>query len=250
MTDESNEERMRRISRDQYDRPLPKRFYKEVTVSSLNEIELDGRKVKTPLKVAFTAPSRALAEAIAVEWRAQDKVINPGLMPLTKLANTAIDRTSDQRDNIIREMVEYANADMVCYRADRPPELVKMQADNWDPVLDWIASHYGAHFQTRLGVLHGDQPADTLSTIAQALGEMDLVQLTVAYNLCTLTGSALLTLMLVNQALDADAGWRLTHVDEDYQIIQWGHDHEAKRRRELRRVEYDALLEFLRLAKT
>jgi len=92
MSGETEDQRFERLSRDRIHRPLPKRFYKSVAVTEQFGIALDGRSVKTPLKAPLVLPNRALAEAVAAEWNAQIEVINPQVMPLTKLANTAIDR--------------------------------------------------------------------------------------------------------------------------------------------------------------
>jgi chaperone required for assembly of F1-ATPase len=59
MTEETADERMNRLSKDRYERPLPKRFYKTVTISDDNAILLDGRAVKTPMKAPFVLPNRA-----------------------------------------------------------------------------------------------------------------------------------------------------------------------------------------------
>ena len=53
-------------------RPLPKRFYKAVTVSADADnrsisILIDGKTVRTPAKSALAVPSAALAESIAAD---------------------------------------------------------------------------------------------------------------------------------------------------------------------------------------
>jgi chaperone required for assembly of F1-ATPase len=45
----------------------------------------------------------------------------------------------------------------------------------------------------------------------------------------------------------AEHGWLAAHVDEDYQIAEWGEDEEALARRAGRRMEYDALVGMLTL---
>ena len=111
MSEETEDERWERLSRDRIHRPLPKRFYKSVAVTDRLGIALDGRTVKTPLKAALVLPNQDLAEAEAAEWDAQVDVINPHAMPLTKLANTAIDRATTEKAKIAAEILEFAGSD-------------------------------------------------------------------------------------------------------------------------------------------
>src|SRR5436190_10129506 len=140
MSDETEDQRWERLSRDRIHRPLPKRFYKSVAVTDQLGIALDGRNVKTPLKAALVLPMRPLAEAVAAEWDAQVDVINPHVMPLTKLANTAIDRANSESSKIATEILEFAGSDMVCYRAESPAGLVLRQTAHWDPIIAWAKS--------------------------------------------------------------------------------------------------------------
>jgi chaperone required for assembly of F1-ATPase len=248
MTDETDDERMQRLSRDHYERPLAKRFYKVVSVTAELGIALDGRSVKTPMKAAFVAPNRRLAEAIAVEWDAQDKFINPGVMPLTRYTNTAIDRATSERDSIIAECVQYAGSDLVCYRATTPPDLVAAQKQYWDAVLAWAAQHLGADFKAHQGVIHKVQEQAALDAVQQRISALNGFELTAVYNLMTLTGSILLALMLQAGAHTAEEGWATALVDEDHQIKHWGEDWEATKRRASRLIDYHACLQFLVLS--
>ncbi len=247
MSDETNDQRMTRLSKDRYERPLPKRFYKTVSISDANAILLDGRAVKTPMKAPLILPNRAIAEAVAAEWEAQDKVINPGAMPFTKYANTAIDRAVTEREPVLDDFAKYAGSDLVCYRADRPPALVQLQSLHWNPVLDDTRLNLGITFKTTPGIVHIAQDASAIAAVRTAAAALDPLHLTLLYNLTTLTGSALLSLMLVAGRASAEQGWAAAHVDEDYQISQWGADQQAMARRAGRRLDYDALLQMINL---
>ncbi len=247
MSDESAEQRWERLSKDRVDRPLPKRFYKAVSVGNDLTILLDGRAVKTPLKQKLILPTRTLAEAIAAEWVAVDKVINPALMPLTKLANTAIDTVTASRAHVVSEIVAYAGNDLVCYRAERPSDLVALQAKAWDPVLLWAKATLGAEFLTTTGVIHIGQPPAALSEMRSHLLILDNFRLTAIHSAMTLTGSALLALMLHAQATSAEQAWATAHVDEDFQIAQWGPDVQAAQRREWRKADFMASSQFMNL---
>ena len=175
---------------------MTRRFFKEVTVSSDNGIMLDARVLKTPLKAVLKLPMPALAEAIATEWREQGEHIKPLSMPITRLANTAIDRAGAERDKIKAEIIAFAGSDMVCYRAGSPPALISRQAEMWDPVVDWAQRVLDAPFVVTTGVMHVEQPEAAIKAFAVHLHAMDDFTIAVLHNLTTLTGSALMAAML------------------------------------------------------
>ena len=247
MTDETENERWERLSRDRMVRPLPKKFYKRASVTDELGIALDGRVVKTPMKAKLILPSLGLAQAVADEWNAQVVVINPAAMPLTKMANTAIDRAGGERDFVAGQVVEFAGSDMVCYRADQPEALMILHASAWDPILKWAEAVMAVKFTIVSGVIHHPQPPETRAAVAAHVARLDHFQLTAAHNLTTLTGSALLGLMLVAGKISPEAGWQAAHVDEDFQIAVWGTDEEAAQRRVWRKTDFDGSLQFLNL---
>jgi chaperone required for assembly of F1-ATPase len=226
-------------------RGVKRRFYKTVTVTPELGIALDGRPVKTPKKVQLVLPNAALAEAVAEEWRGQGEKLNPAGMWLTKLANTAIDRVEPGRARIMEEIVDYAASDLVCYRADRPPDLVKRQKELWDPVIAWALAALDASFEVTPGVMPKPQSTEALRAVAAELEPMSSHELAALHSITTLTGSALLALMQARRAITPEAAWKAAHVDEDYQIEQWGEDEKAKHRRAARQREFKACCRYL-----
>ncbi len=234
----------------QSDRPLPKRFYKEVAVrvetpeapcsSPVWGLLLDGRPVNTPGKVALAVPSETLAEAIAEEWRAQGDFIDPETMPITKIVNSAIDGVTGREKEVAADIVAFAGSDLVCYRAEGPAELVERQAEAWNPVLRWAQDALGTRFVLAAGVMPVMQPDDALRTFATAIEDCGGLELCALHVMTTLTGSALLALAHARGAMSAEAVWAAAHVDEDFQIAQWGADEEATHRRERRLREFQA----------
>jgi chaperone required for assembly of F1-ATPase len=247
MTDETPDERMRRLITGQFNRPLPRKFYKQVEVSDDAAILLDGRLIKTPLKNRLQLPSLVLAQAVAAEWDAQVHVINIESMPLTKLANTALDRVVAERAHVLDEVVQYAGSDLICYWADRPPELVDRQRQHWHPVLKWINHTFGTDFRITESIQHLKQDQESLSRLREFVSALNNWQLTGLYLLMTLTSSAFLALMLQQAAATPETIWAAAHVDEDYQISQWGEDAEAAARRTKRKLEFDGLVKYFRL---
>lgn len=230
---------------------LRKRFYREAHVGEAESagfpLLLDGKPVKTPAKRALAAPTRALAEALAQEWAAQADVIDPARMPLTRLANAVIDAVAAAPAPVAGEVTKYLASDLLCYRADRPQGLIERQTTMWDPVLAWARDDKGARFVLAEGVMHVAQPAATIDAMRATI-PADPWRLGAVSAITTLTGSALLALALVHDAIGADAAWEAAHVDEDWQIAQWGRDDEALARRAYRRTEFDAAVAVLHLS--
>lgn len=229
-----------------------RRFYKKVAVTGTTapfEVTLDERSLRTPLKRALDLPSRRLAEAVASEWAAQAEKIDPHSMPYTKLANTALDRVAGDRERIVSQIVDFAGSDLVCYRAEKPRDLIERQARAWQPVLDWARATFAAEFLVAEGIVHIEQPSRSLGAMRDYLGGKSPWALTALHNLTTLTGSALIAAMACDSAILPAEAWLAAHVDEDWQIEQWGSDEEARHRRDYRRREFDNCLRFCELSR-
>jgi chaperone required for assembly of F1-ATPase len=224
--------------------PQIKRFYKSAGVGEAENgfaILLDGRNALTPAKAALVAPTRALAEAIAAEWAAQGETIEPAQMPLTRLANSALDGVARAIEETVAEIAGYAGADLVCYRATEPENLALLQAEAFDPILAWAEQALGARFVLAGGVMHVAQPEASLAAVHAAVAAHgDPMALTALHGLTSLSGSVLIALAIADGATSAETGWRAAHVDEDFQIERWGADAEAERRREARWREFAA----------
>jgi len=212
------------------------------------QVMLDGRPVHTPQRSRQVLPSRPLAEAIAAEWDAQGGEINPTAMPLTRLANSAIDRAAPRREEVISGIVAYGETDLLCYRAQWPQKLVALQAQSWDPILAWLAQTLGAELTVVAGIMHTPQPPEAIAALTQAVRAYDDFALTAMNQMTTLTASLVLTLAVARARLEAAEAWRTAHLDEDWQISQWGEEAAARQRREARWADMAAAARFLALS--
>jgi chaperone required for assembly of F1-ATPase len=176
-----------------------KRVYKKAEVLATGggyTVALDGRRVKTPGRRDLLLPTEAMAAAIAEEWNAQTGEIRPATMPLCRLANAAIDRTSMHRDKIVEEIANYAGTDLVCYRAEHPPALTARQRAEWQPLVDWAAGRFDAPLEVTAGVVPRPQPARSLKSLALAVAEHDDFALAALYAATTACGSLVIALAL------------------------------------------------------
>ena len=190
-------------------------------------VHLDARAVRTPLKAPLVVPTLALAEAIAAEWQAQDTKVNPDTMPFTRTANSAIDKVAPQMDEVAGMLAAYGGSDLLCYRAEGPPDLVARQAEAWDPILIWALEVLGADLVVTQGVMHVEQPAESLSRLHERVAAMTAFELAAFHDLVAISGSLVLALAVTEGRVTADEAWTLSRVDEDWQISLWGEDEEA-----------------------
>jgi chaperone required for assembly of F1-ATPase len=191
---------------------------------------LDGKPVKTPKGRMLAVPTFTLAEALAQEWNALKTQIDPAALPLTRLANTTIDRMGQNRALVLQDLVRYAGSDLICYRSTEPPALAAREAEAWDPLLQWSAQSLDARLVTTSGVMHRPQSEDAVDALAAAAFRLDDFALTALHMTTGLTGSLVLALALVHGRLDAAEAWRLSTIDETFQAEQWGRDAEAEAR--------------------
>ena len=207
-----------------------KRFWTDVSVVETDggfAVVLDTRRVQTPGKQPLILPTPQMARAVADEWAAQQGEIKPLTMPVTRAANSAIERVRPQKPEVAAMLAAYAETDLTCHRAAAPVELAARQADAWDPILAWAAATHAAPLVPTVGVLPVAQPQASLAALAAHVAALDEFHLTALHDLVTLSGSLLIGLAVAERHIDPDTGWTLSRIDETWQIEQWGADEEA-----------------------
>lgn len=224
-----------------------RRFYKAASVSEGNAILLDGKPVRTPGRAPLAPPSADLAGAIADEWEAQEETIDPRSMPLTGLANAAIDRIAPAMESFAHGLAIYGESDLLCYRAEGPAPLRARQAELWDPILNWARDRYGIAFEVTSGITHKPQPPATIQRLAAAVATRDPFELAGLSPLVTISGSLVIALALAEGAISLNAAWAAASLDEQWQVEQWGEDEEAMQALANRRADFAAASRFLSL---
>ena len=231
---------------------LQRRFYAKAEMAQEEGVfvlRLDGKRAMTPGKNPLAVPHKHLAEAIVAEWMGQNDSIDPASMPVTRLANSAIDGVASRLAEVRADVLAYAATDLLYYRAGEPEGLVERQHAMWDPIVAGAEERFGVRFVLAEGVMHVAQPEPTLAAIKAAIERFDDPFRLAGLSLATsLSGSALIALALAEDALDADAAWKAAHVDEDWNIEKWGEDAEATARRRKRLADFRAAALALALA--
>lgn len=218
-----------------------KKFWIEVAVTEVDGgfgVALDARPVRTPLKSVMVMPTRAFAEAVADEWRAVDKTVDPNVMPMTRAANSALDKVTLQRADVVEMLAAYGTSDLLCYRAEQPVALVARQHAVWQPWIDWAEAELGARLRITQGIVPIEQDAEAAARLRAELDGLSAFQLTGVHDLITISGSLVLALAVVKGALSGEDAWEASRLDEMWQIEQWGADDEAEDLARIKRADF------------
>ncbi len=210
-------------------------------------IALDGRRVKTPAKADLILPTVDLAEAVVEEWNSVGDTIDPREMPLTGLANAAIDRIAPDKEQFAKGIALYGESDLTCYRAEGPEGLVRWQQDAWDALLEWARRRYDVDFSLCTGVMHIEQPADTVRKLSHEVMALDAFYLAGLSLMVTIGGSLVAALAVYEEMMPADGVWEAVSLDDRWQLEEWGEDAEARLALDARRRDFLAAARFLSL---
>lgn len=212
-------------------------------------VYLDEKAIRTPAGRQLVVPAAPLAAALAEEWNALGDTIDPLALPLTRLANTALDGATAHRAAIEADLLRHGRDDLVCYRADTPDNLVALQSEHWDPLVAWAAQKLGVRLAVTTGIAPITQPPDVFDIFSREIKELDDFSLTTLHLVAGLTASLVIALATLRGVIDAEAAFAAAFVDDTWQARQWGVDDEAKARLERRRDDLAAAVRFAVLAR-
>ena len=210
---------------------VKKRFWEQADICAAEggfTVTLDGRSVKTPGKAVLVVPTAAVAELIAAEFQAQAEVLDPNAMPITRAANSAIDKVRVARTEVTELITAYGDSDLVCYRAEGPEGLILREAQAWDPLVDWTAHRYGMRPAVRTGIVHVPQNPALLASLRADVEALSVFELTAFHDLVSMTGSLIIGLAVLDSFAPPEELWDASRIDEDWQVEQWGSDEIAE----------------------
>jgi len=230
-----------------------RRFYKLAEVAASEEgfrVTLDGKPIRTPAKLPLVVSSRGLAEGIAEEWSMQGETVDLRSLKLTRLASIALDLVRPRRSEVIVEVSKYAATDLVCYRAEAPPELVRRQHETWQPLIDWAALRFDAPLVVTSAIVPAEQPAATMQALKSAIAAYDTHRLAALHFATAACGSLIVALALIESRIGAEAAFAAAELEQTFEIERWGEDPEQMRQRQALQSEIALAERFVRLLAT
>ncbi|NRA88824.1 MAG: hypothetical protein HRU28_15880 [Rhizobiales bacterium] len=241
--------------KQQFKRKFPKKFFKLAEYSESKAevgyvINLDGRPLKTPLKSILLLPTEQLAKAICNEWNNLGEFINPDHLPLTKTANSAIEKTAPNKAHIVEEMVRFGETDLLFYQQDNPAKLLELQEQHWNSIIHWAENEWQVKYKITYGISHVTQDVKILEQYSSIISAMSAHQLSALYLLTTSCGSLLIALAYNAKIISKEGVNKAAFVDEDWQVSQWGEDDEGKEIRTFKLDEIGSFCDYLDLLKS
>ncbi len=236
----------------QPDKPVIKKFYKEASCEETAlgyQILLDGRAAKTALKSPLIGQNETMAKEMVLEWQSQEEVIKPTSMPVTQRQMVLLDRNIEDEARWRQVVLDYLQTDLLCYRAEQPIELVKRQADAWDEALSWFEGVYGHHLNVTSGIMNVAQDPSMTKTMEAALQKMSLQDVFALCSFTQLTGSAVLALAIVQDAISPEKAFSMSRLDETFQAEKWGEDEEAQAREAMLKQSFENDLKWFALTR-
>jgi chaperone required for assembly of F1-ATPase len=229
-----------------------KRFYKDVSIEETGggfRVTLDGRPIRTQGGAPQIVPTRALAEAMAGEWRAQGDEIDPKSFVLRDLADFAIDHVAPDPAGAVARLLPFAETDTLCYRADPDEPLYRRQQTLWEPLVRAAEARHGVRLERVSGIRHRPQPPETLDKLRAALEALDPFTLAALETLTRLAASLTVGLAALEPDADPEELFAAANCEQDWQAELWGWEWQAQEDRALRLEAFRRAMEFARLAR-
>ncbi|CAE6435765.1 unnamed protein product [Rhizoctonia solani] len=206
-----------------------KRFWKKVDIAEKDGIltvTLDKRALRTPEGAKLEVPNshRLLASLIAIEWENQEKLIKPHALPMTSIASRAIDGLGDEgaRFDLLAELIKYFDTDTICFHESRPPALVELQEEHWNPLIKWVESTYKVKINIFDSLLGNTQPKETKEVLMDEVNKLGQWE-TAAFERAVLTTkSFIIALALVKGRISVEQAAQAAQVEVVSQTQRWG----------------------------
>ena len=227
-----------------------KRFYDDVSLIEVGggwQVMLDERALRTQgQRQPQIVPTRAAAELLAGEWRAQGEEIDPKSFVHRDLADFAIDMVRTDRDAAIAKLLDFAGTDTLCYRADPDEPLYQRQQEVWEPLVAACEARHGVRMERVSGIVHRAQSGETIAALRRRLEGEDDFTLAALLTLASLAASLVVPLAVLDDRADPVALFAAANAEEDWQAELWGWDHEAEKARKLKLEAFERAAEFAR----
>ncbi len=226
-----------------------KKFWKTVKVKKKScnsyEILLDENVLTTPMKKELTILNSKIAEEIHKEWNQDTNVLDTDVMIFYGIISTSIDKIINNRMSYINDILNFIDTDLVCYRAEEPIDLVKLQSKNWDPILLKVEKYINNKIDVFRGIMPSKQKKEIKFKITKFLNKFSDLEIIVLHRITNITGSVFLSLCILNNDVIKEKAFELSYLDELWQAENWGYEEEASNNRDKINFELNRTMYFL-----
>ena len=212
-------------------------------------IKLDNRLYLTRSGKIFKIPNAKLAKKVAREWEKITVDFSQTNLPVTNILEQIQEVDKKLSETYLREILEYANTDLICYRVQTPEGLRKLQEKRWDPILEIYYEKYGIELVKTYGVTHVMQEKDSMKKFCNILDSYNPQKRFIVYKITHLLGSALLSILIEKKIIDKSNAWGLSRIEEDWQKKLWGTDEESLLAEKNKRKDFDLYITCLQSMK-
>ena len=219
---------------------------KEKSINSY-EILLDNNILKTPLKNELIIPNAKIAEEIYKEWNQKTKFLNTDNLLFYGIISTSIDKIFHNRKKYIDDVLNFVDTDLICYRANKPFDLVQWQNKNWDPIISKVEKYININNKINIfkGIMPSRQDNEIHLEITLLLTKFSDLEIAVLHRITNITGSIFLTLCILKNDKIKKSAFELSCLDELWQSENWGYEEEASKNRENINNELNRIIYFL-----
>ncbi|MDC1356613.1 hypothetical protein N8310_03395 [Pseudomonadota bacterium] len=213
-----------------------KKFWKTVEVSELTtnsyQILLDKKILKTPMQNDLIFTNYRISYETSLEWDINSDELDTDEMIFFGIFSTAIDRIVNDRVLYINEIMKFVDTDLICYKADKPDELVELQNKHWDPILLIIKNYIGEEIEVFTGIMPGTQNIQVHNKIKKLIHNFSNIELSILHRLTNIIGSIFISLCVIKGDILKKYICQLCFLDELWQAENWGVEEEAAKKRD------------------
>jgi chaperone required for assembly of F1-ATPase len=213
-----------------------KKFWKTVEVSELTtnsyQILLDKKILKTPMQNDLIFTNYRISYETSLEWDINSEVLDTDEMIFFGIFSTAIDRIVNDRFLYINEIMKFVDTDLICYKADKPDELVELQNKHWDPILLIIKNYIDEEIKVFTGIMPGKQNIQVHNKIKKLIHNFSNIELSILHRLTNIIGSIFISLCVIKGDILKKNICQLCFLDELWQAENWGVEEEAAKKRD------------------
>ena len=203
-----------------------------ITKKKISSIYLDNKPLLTIEKNQFQLRNKKIANIIKNEIEDSKKRIDFKKLFYYTIISFGIDKIKNNKSKYLQEIYKYINTDLICYRADKPSDLVKLQDKMWNPILDRLGKE-SIKFDKFVGVMPQSQPKKSIEKFKNNFKEFDEFEISTFLKLTQITGSALLAYALLKKYFNEKYVFDCSVLDEKWQSKQWGTMVEIEKRHKI-----------------